>query len=61
MGKSDYRVIVDSGHGFGGDHGIDHRFLRSLDGGKEDGIQLVVRQHFQIVKALWIGCPRVGG
>jgi hypothetical protein len=38
-------VVVDAFHGFGGDHGIYHRFFGGLDGGKEDGVKGIVGQH----------------
>ena len=46
MGEGDYFVIFDAGHGFGGDHGVDDGFLRSLHCGGEDGFEEIVGQHF---------------
>ena len=35
-------VAVESGHGFGGDQGVDHGFFRRLHGGFEEGVHLGV-------------------
>jgi len=45
VGESDYFVIFDAGHGFGGDHGVDYGFFGGLHSGGEDGFDHIVRQH----------------
>src|SRR2546422_71296 len=54
-------MIFDAGHGFGGDHGVNDGFFGGLDGGGEDGIELVVGQHFQVDDAVGSGSAGVGG
>ena len=39
VGQRGYVVVVDAGHGFGGDHGVDDGFFRGFDGGSENGIE----------------------
>ena len=48
MRQSNHFVIVDSGHGFGRDHGIDDSFFGGLHRGGKEGFDFFIRQHFQI-------------
>src|SRR6266850_5854336 len=54
-------MIFNAGHGFGGDHGVDDGFFGSLDGGSENGIDLVVGQHLQVDDAVGGGSAGIGG
>ena len=61
MGESDDFVIVDAFHGFGGDHGVDDGFLCRLDGCKEHGVEGIVGEHGELVKAFASDCAGVSG
>src|SRR4029077_298168 len=54
-------VSLDAGHGFRGDHGIDHGFFRSLNGRREDSFKQVVGKHFDVDEVIGGGGPGVGG
>src|SRR5436190_24169722 len=54
-------AVVDAGHGFGGDHGIDYGLLRRLNGSEEDGIQFLIGQHLQSLDSLRSSGARIGG
>ena len=60
VGQRDNFVVIDAGHGFGGDHGVDDGFFRGLDGGGEDGLDLVVGQHFQVDDVVSSSSARIG-
>src|SRR5437867_11676095 len=51
VGQRDDFVILDAGHGFGGNHGVDDGLFSRLNGGGEDRTKLVVGQ--QIGRASW--------
>src|SRR5882724_1532707 len=54
-------MILNAGHGFGGDHGVDDGFFGGLHGSGENGIELVVGQHFQVDDAVGGSSAGVGG
>ena len=43
MGKSHHLAVIHAGHGFGGNHSIDDRFLRGPNCRKEYRIELLIR------------------
>ena len=53
VGQGDYGVIVDAGHGFGGDHGVDDGLFGGLDGGQKHRVEAVVGQAFSDRALLW--------
>src|SRR5271157_3932029 len=59
--QSDYCQVIGASHGFGGDHGIDNRFLGGLNRCQKEGIQLFVRQHLQVVYTFCASRPRIRG
>ena len=59
MGQCDDFVILDAGHCFGGNHGVDDGLFSSLNGGGEDRTQLVVGQHFQVDDVVDSGGARI--
>ena len=50
--QGDYGVIVDAGHGFGGDHGVDDGFFGGLDCRQKNGIERIVGEHGELVESL---------
>ena len=61
MRERDDFVILDAGHGFGGDHSVDVGFFGGLDRGGEDGLDLIVVQHFQIDDVVGSGGAGIRG
>ena len=61
MGEGDDGVVVDAGHGFGGDHGVDDGFFGGLTVARKSGIEFVVRQHFEVADSLGRGGAGIGG
>src|SRR6266404_6398542 len=59
--QGDNFVIFHAGHGFGGDHGIYHGLLGGLDGGGEDGLDLIVGQHLEIDDVIRARGTGIGG
>ena len=61
VGKSDYRLAVDAGHGFRSYERIDDGFLGGLNCGEEDGIQFVVGQQGNLMDAGGLARAGIGG
>lgn len=40
-----YGAVVDAGHGFGSDHGVDDGFFDRLDSGLEERVHMIVGHH----------------
>ena len=59
--QGDDFVILDAGHGFGGDHGIDHGLFGGLHSRGKDGVQLIVGKHFQVDDVAGSGSAGIGG
>ena len=51
MWKRNDGVIIDAGHGFGCDHGVDHSLLRGLDGREKNWIEGIIREHGELVQS----------
>ena len=51
MRQGDHCVIVDAGHGFGGDHGVDDRFFGGLDCCQKNWIERIVGEHGELVES----------
>src|SRR5260370_7717443 len=45
--QRDNFVILDAGHGFGGDHGVDDGFFGGLHARGKEAVQMIVPKHFQ--------------
>ncbi len=41
-------VVVNAGHGVGGDYGVDDGFFGGLDYGGEDWVEGTIWEHFQV-------------
>src|SRR5258705_4334172 len=54
-------VVIDAGHGVGGDHGVDDGFFGGLDDGGEDRVEVGVGEHFYFGYIFGDGCAGVGG
>src|SRR6266404_5958426 len=54
-------MIFDAGHSFGGDNGVDDGFFSGLNSGGENGIELVVGQHFQVDDVVGSSGAGIGG
>ena len=50
MGKGVDGVVVDAGHGLGGEEGVDDGFFGGLDRGFEEGADVLVGEHGQLAQ-----------
>ncbi len=59
--QGDDFVIFDAGHGFGRNHGVNHRLFGRLHRRGKDRVEMIIRKHFQIDDVVGSGGPGIGG